>query len=364
MVSVLLNWYKKRFSDPNAVVLFWLLIGCFFVIYFYGDILTPILAALVVAYILEWPVQRFMRIGLQRQVASILVVLCFIGFMLLLGFGILPTVFRQGINLVKEGPTMLSNAADYLRTLPERYPQRVDVSMVESVISLVQERLLNNSGMLVSFSFASLRNIMVILVYMILVPILVLFILKDKQVLLQSMQRFLPTNRRLLNEVWVEMNAQITNYIRGKVIHILVVSIANYAVFAVMNLNYALLLGVSIGISVLIPYVGAFAVTVPVLGVGLFQWGVSYDFLYLMIAYVIVQALDANVLTPLLFSEAVNLHPIAIILAVIIFGGLWGFWGVFFAIPLATLVKAVIHAWPNAPESDLKTSQHPNHPVG
>ena len=54
----------------------------------------------------------------------------------------------------------------------------------------------------------------------------------------------------------------------------------------------------------------------------------------------------ADVLVPLLFSGAVNLHPVAIICAVLLFGGLWGFWGIFFAIPLATLFKAVLDAWP------------------
>ena len=67
-----------------------------------------------------------------------------------------------------------------------------------------------------------------------------------------------------------------------------------------------------------------------------------------MLAYTIIQALDGNVLVPLLFSEAVNLHPVAIILAVLVFGGLWGFWGVFFSIPLATLVKGILYAWPIA----------------
>jgi putative permease len=61
-----------------------------------------------------------------------------------------------------------------------------------------------------------------------------------------------------------------------------------------------------------------------------------------------IQALDGNVLVPLLFSEAVNLHPIAIIVAVLFFGGIWGVWGVFFAIPLATLISAVVTAWPTA----------------
>lgn len=78
--------------------------------------------------------------------------------------------------------------------------------------------------------------------------------------------------------------------------------------------------------------------------------------MYLMIAYGIIQALDGNVLVPLLFSEAVNLHPVAIIVAVLVFGGLWGFWGVFFAIPLATLIKAILNAWPKAKQHVGETS--------
>jgi putative permease len=71
-----------------------------------------------------------------------------------------------------------------------------------------------------------------------------------------------------------------------------------------------------------------------------------------MIAFIVSQLLDGNLLVPFLFSEAVNLHPLTIIVAVLFFGGLWGFWGVFFAIPLATLVKAVINALPNPDESE------------
>jgi len=87
-------------------------------------------------------------------------------------------------------------------------------------------------------------------------------------------------------------------------------------------------------------------VTIPVAMIAFFQWGWGPEFAYLMLAYGIIQALDGNVVVPLLFSEAVNLHPVAIIVAVLVFGGFWGFWGVFFAIPLATLVKAVLNAWP------------------
>ncbi len=348
MLEVLLSWYRRRFSDPNAVTLFWLLTGGFAVIYFYSDILAPVLVAMVIAYLLEWFVQRLQRIGCGRNVSTGIVMLLFIGVMLLIGFGILPTVFRQGITLIKETPVMLANATDLMKKLPELYPELIDITLIESLIALMQERILNNGAVLVSFSFSSLMNLAVIAVYTVLVPILIFFMLKDKERLLVTMKRFLPNNRSLVNRVWLEMNEQISNYIRGKVIHILIVGSVSYIVFALMGLNYTLLLGVLVGFSVLIPYVGAFAVTIPVVVVALFQWGISPETAYILGAYIIIQVLDGNVLTPLLFSEAMNLHPIAIILAVLVFGGLWGFWGVFFAIPLATLVKVVINSWPGS----------------
>jgi putative permease len=103
-----------------------------------------------------------------------------------------------------------------------------------------------------------------------------------------------------------------------------------------------------VGLSVLIPYIGATLVTIPVLLVGYLQWGISNDFAWLIGLYAVIQIIDGNILVPLLFSEVVNLHPVAIVVAVLIFGGIWGFWGLFFAIPLATLVKAIYNAWPRA----------------
>jgi hypothetical protein len=113
-----------------------------------------------------------------------------------------------------------------------------------------------------------------------------------------------------------------------------------------MGLNYSLLLSFLVGISVIVPYVGAISATIPVAFIAYFQWGFAADFWWILLVYQIIQLLDGNVLVPVLFSEVVNLHPVAIIVAVLFFGGLWGVWGVFFAIPLATLVQAVLNAWP------------------
>jgi putative permease len=181
-----------------------------------------------------------------------------------------------------------------------------------------------------------------------LVPILVFFFLKDRELIGVWFRGYLPRERALITQVAEEMNKQIANYIRGKVIEIIICGVVTYIAFAALGLNYAALLALFVGLSVVVPYIGAVVVTVPVALIGLFQWGFGDQFIYLMVVYGIIQALDGNVLVPLLFSEAVNLHPVAIICAVLLFGGMWGFWGVFFAIPLATLFKAVIDAWPRS----------------
>lgn len=152
----------------------------------------------------------------------------------------------------------------------------------------------------------------------------------------------------MLSRIWSEMNLQFANYVRGKVIEIILVGGVSYAAFAFLGLNYAALLALLVGLSVIIPYIGATLVTIPVVAVAFFQWGIGPSFYWVLGAYGVIQLLDGNVLVPLLFSEAVNLHPVAIIVAVLFFGGIWGVWGVFFAIPLATLVSAIVSAWPTA----------------
>ncbi|MEN3755608.1 AI-2E family transporter [Aeromonas veronii] len=350
MLEVLKRWYQTRFSDPDAVTLFLLLVFCFTIIWLFGDLLAPLLVALVMAYLLEWPVARLQKAGLSRTLATSVILILFIAVAVASLLGLIPTLVSQGINLAKEAPAMLTHAQDYVRTLPDKYPELIDVSLVETVIDNIRQRILSGGEHLVSASLSSLVNVVAIMIYLILVPLMVFFMLKDKRVLIGSLRRFLPRNRTLVNRVWVEMNNQIINYIRGKVIEILIVGIATYVPFALMGLRYSVLLAVAVGFSVLIPYIGAAVVTVPVAMVALFQWGLTPEFAWLMVAYLVIQALDGNLLVPVLFSEAVNLHPVAIIIAVLVFGGLWGFWGVFFAIPLATLVKAVINAWPKREE--------------
>ncbi len=347
MFEQLTDWYKYRFKDPNLSVLFLLLIAAFLIFYFFGNILAPLFVALVLSYLLDWPISYLMRFRINRSIATFIVMTLFLSLAVFAFLGVLPTVFRQGAALLRDLPAMFNQVQDYVLTLPSKYPEAIDPVTITHIVDNLRTYLLDSGGFLLSQSFASLLNIAALIVYAILVPLLMIFMLKDKTRLINSFVKFLPDNRKLANQVWNEMNGQIMNYIRGKIIEILIVGVVTYFTFFFMDLRYSALLAVLVGLSVLIPYIGAAAVTVPVAVVALFQWGISVDFAYLIVAYLIIQAFDGNLLVPILFSEAVNLHPVVIIMSVLIFGGMWGFWGVFFAIPLATLVKAVLNAWPS-----------------
>jgi len=353
MFNMVSRWYKRRFSDPHAASLVAILFVGFLTIYFLGHLIAPLLVAIVLAYLLEWPVSQLIRLGFPRIVSVVLVLVIFIGFMILAIFGLVPTIWNQIGNLINDIPTMYNGFQEFLKTIPEQYPELANLQIVESILENTKTKVLGLGETVVKGSLASLVNLAALAVYMILVPLLIFFLLKDKEEMMAILSGLLPQNRRLATKVWKEMNLQIANYIRGKVVEILIVGSASYITFVFLDLRYSVLLGVAVGLSVLIPYIGAAAVTVPVAIVGLFQWGLTPEFYWLLASYGIVQTLDGNVLVPVLFSEAVNLHPVAIICSVLVFGGLWGFWGVFFAIPLATLVKAVWNAIKNQETSEV-----------
>ena len=355
MFQVFERWYKRKFSDPDSAMLLIMLILSSIFLVIWGGILMPVLVAAVIAYLLDWPVTKLTLLGLSRGLATGLVLVTFFALSTLTFIGVVPVATQQSINLIKETPQIWSHAQEWLLKLPEMYPEVVQLTHIHNMLDGVNLRIVSFGEKLLSASFSTLGDAGLLLIYLILVPLMVFFMLKDKDELVQNVSQLLPSERRLIKQVGSEMNAQIANYIRGKVIEIIIVGTVSAITFAIMDLRYALLLGVLVGFSVLIPYIGAAVVTIPVAIVALFQWGLEPQFWYLMVAYGIIQALDGNVLVPILFSEAVSLHPIYIIIAVLFFGGLWGFWGVFFAIPLATLVKAVANAW-SSPKQNVQLS--------
>lgn len=352
MLKVIRRWIDRYFSDEEALLLLFLIIALFVVVITLGKVLAPFLTAVVLAYLLQGSMNYCKRRGIGHLGATILVFLAFVGVLLLLLFFILPATWQQLTQFFYELPKMAAKGQGLLMMLPDKYPELVTDEQVRQWTKQIGDELASMSQLAVSFSISGITGVMAVLIYCVLVPILVFFLLKDSERIINWCSAFLPSRRQLLTRIWREMDVQIANYIRGKVIEIAVVGGATYVAFLLLGVNYAALLAIGVGLSVLVPYIGAAVITVPIALVGYVQWGWTEDFIWLMVIYGIIQALDGNVLVPLLFSEVVNLHPVAIIVAVLVFGGLWGFWGVFFAIPLATLLKAILQAWPKSMTAD------------
>jgi len=338
------DWYHRNFSDPQVVILALSLALGVVMVMTLGQILAPVFASVILAYLLEGLVGRLESFGVPRLIAVLAVFSAFMAVVVVLFFGITPMITRQLVQAVRELPTYIGQIQQFVTELPERYPQIVGEKQINEVLGKIGEDIGAYGGQVVSPS--GLMYLFGVVIFLVLIPILVFFMLKDKHQILTWVQRYLPRNRGLAAQVWREVDAQIGNYVRGKVLEILIVWIVTFVAFWWLELPFAMLLSMLVGFSVLIPYIGAAVMTIPVAIAAFIKFGVSPDFAWVMAVYAVIQLLDGNVLVPVLFSEVVSLHPIAIIVAVLVFGGIWGFWGVFFAIPLATLVNAVLRAWP------------------
>lgn len=355
MLSLFQTWFKRHFSDPQIITLVVLLLTGFLTIFFLGAMLIPVFVSIIIAYLLEGIIQRLERFKIQRKVSVIVVTLLFMTCLTLALVGLFPLLAKQVALFVQELPTMLAKGQKTLTTLFAQHPDLMGRFQIDSLTTAIAAELTSQGQKLLSFSLAWVRSLISLIVYLVLVPLLVFFFLKDKAAILRWLAGFLPDDRNLSTIVWNEVNLQISNYVRGKIWEILFVWGVSYSTFALFELKFALLISFFVGISVLIPYIGATILVLPVALVAFFQWGLVAKSAYVVGAYGVIQALDGNLLAPLLLSEVVDLHPVAIIVSVLIFGGFWGIWGLFLAIPLATLVHAVIKAWKSIGHAQAKS---------
>ena len=348
-VDVLGGWVNRYFSRPDAIFLISVLLVIALVLYTLAGALAPVLTGLVLAFLLQGMVGRLEKLGSPHLLAIAVAMIVLIGTVAAAVLLVVPLLWQQAADLLALAPTLVGMLRDGLSSLAEAFPEFITEEQILGVVNESSKELGNLSGVLLESAFSQVFSLFGLLIYLVLVPISVFFLLKDKELLMAHLASLLPKDRPLLDAVGSQMNAQLGNYVRGKATEILLVGTVSFITFLFFGLNYAALLGVLVGISVLIPFIGAAIVTLPVFMIAVLQFGWSLDLAWVMLAYAVIQFLDGNVLVPLLFSEAVDLHPITIIIAILAFGGLWGLWGVFFAIPLATFIKAIYVAWPRAP---------------
>ena len=341
MRSLLNKFIKRFFSNEESVYFAILLIFSFFFIILFGNVLLPVIISIVIAFLLNGFMTTLIKYNMSQKLSLSITLIVFFGFYLSL-FMALPSIGTEINNLLQNLPIIVSSFQQNLIEMNNYFS--------EEEIDQIFANLSNQISVLLSSALGQLAGTVSLMfnaiLYAIMIPLMVFFFLKDKSILLPIASIILPKENGFMQSVFSEMNDQLFNYVTGKFIEMLLVASASYILFAFLGLPYAVLIAILVGLSVIIPIFGAILVTIPVVLIGLYEWGLSENFYWLLGFYLLIQILDGNVLVPILFSTRNNLHPVVIIIAVLFFGGIWGFWGLFFAIPLATFVKAIINSWP------------------
>ncbi|WP_405366755.1 AI-2E family transporter [Ruminobacter sp.] len=488
MLSFFKDWYMKNLSNPAAIILILQFITIFVILYFFSSIFGTLIAALVLAFMLERPVNFLIKHGASRLGATTLVMLCYVVFFVCLFVTVIPPAAEQltkistnisetlteiskhGENanikeILKEKIVLSPQADSQTEAAPENEassgeetsaedtadtdltaensdtpaadegagssdaqqqqaaadaadstsgaesengkqltvtaraepaaddkadasaeehkgyePQQINqedreesnatIAWISAKVQSISSKLPNAYKELISekqmkeytislFKIVKgwvapfitnniaplVMDMLSFVIYFLIVPIFAFYMLKDKEKLLSVSKKYLCSHEEVTS-FWAEMNVLISKYLNGKCIHVIIIFIVNWIAFSILNLNYGLLLAIGVGLSVIIPYVGMIIITIPIAIIGLIQFGLSSDMVWLVAVYTVIQILDGYVLTPMLFSEKLNLDPFSILVAIVVFGGLLGFWGVVLAIPLATFVKTIFTKWP------------------
>ncbi len=346
MIEHFKNIFRRIFSNEETVIFFLIILFTLILFSLFIEILTPFIISIVVAYLLVGLQKKIETYGVTQTVSTIIAFSVFIIVGAAMFTWLIPLLYVQLQSFVLDIPRLFNEFLNFVSTIPATFPDLVNSDQISVFFQAVSSELSSITQNIVKSSISGIQSTITVLLYIILFPILVYFFLFDRKNIIEGCLRIIPGDRAMLSQVWSEMDVQLSNYVRGKVLEIFIVGIAAAILFASFGLNYGALLAVLVGLSVLIPFVGAFSITIPIVIIGLLQFGLGTQFYLLIGLYLLLQFLDGNLLVPIIFSEAVKLHPIVIILAVFIFGSLFGFWGVFFSIPLATFIKAVWNAWP------------------
>ena len=377
MIKLFKGWYSRHFSEPGTIEFAFVLLAAFVVVYYFMWLVGPLVVALCIAYCLDWLVRLLInKFKLKRMPASTITMVLFVGLSIGIMVFIVPKIVQQAnqfytslqqISLSAQGDrkddfdTIISTRTyEFIESLPDPIPSMFSQEEIDQYVLQARASILaNTTSFIRNQVMPSVVNAMTWLMYMIIVPIFTFLMLANKETLQKRFKDYiLPTNQDIIGQFWKRINEQLEHYIRGKILHVFIITIVNTMAFLLLGVNYAFLLGFGVGLSVIIPYVGAAIITIPVVLIPVFQFGFTSYLVWILVVYLIIQLLDGNVLTPFLFSKVMDLDAFSILSAVLIFGGLWGFWGVFFSIPLATFIGSMVKYWPREASNSDKDSKN------
>ena len=314
----------------------------FVLLYALGNQLLPFFLGAAIAYFLD-PVADWLEArGLSRAMATGLITVGAILIFILAALLIIPTLVQQAIQLFNVAPELAGNITTFLT---ERFPSLADeTSTINQSLRSIGETVSDRGGQLLNSALTSAASLINIVVLFVIVPVVAVYLLLDWDRMIARVDKLLPRDHApVIRELAGEIDHTLSAFIRG--MGTVCIILGTYYAIALMlvGLQFGLVVGFVAGLLTFIPYVGAIVGGALAIGLALFQfWG---DWLWIVVVAAIFQVgqiIEGNVLTPKMVGDSVGLHPVWLILALSVFGALFGFVGMLVAVPLAAALGVLV----------------------
>ena len=314
----------------------------FVLLYALGDQLLPFFLGAALAYFLD-PVADWLEAhgcsrGLATGIITVSAIIIFVIFALL----VIPTLVEQAVELFGAAPQF---ARDLGAFLTERFPSLLDEnSTIRQTLNSLGQTVSERGAQLLNSALTSAASLINVIVLFVIVPVVAVYLLLDWDRMIARVDELLPREHApVIRELAGEIDNTLAGFIRGMGTVCLILG-AYYAIaLMLIGLQFGLVVGAVAGILTFIPYVGAIVGGLLAIGLALFQfWGEWWWIVAVVVVFQIGQVVEGNFLTPNLVGNSVGLHPVWLILALSVFGALFGFVGMLVAVPMAAALGVVV----------------------
>jgi predicted PurR-regulated permease PerM len=311
------------------------------ILWFMGDVLLPFVLGSALAYFLDPVADRLEAMGLSRAMATAVITIVAILIFVIMALLVIPTLVAQAINLFEIAPDLTKRLSAFF---VERFPSLLEEgstlqSSITSIGTAVQER----GGKLLNTALSSAAGILNLIMLFVIVPVVAVYMLLDWDRMIAHIDTLLPRDHApIVRRLARDIDKTLASFIRG--MGTVCLFLGTYYAIALMlvGLQFGLVVGFIAGLVTFIPYLGALIGGALAIGLALFQfWGDWVSIGMVGGIFVIGQVIEGNVLTPKLVGSSVGLHPVWLILALSVFGALFGFVGMLVAVPVAASLGVV-----------------------
>ncbi|MER3427717.1 MAG: hypothetical protein C4334_06400 [Pyrinomonas sp.] len=312
-------------------------------------IILSVFFAYLIAPLVELVRRPFKLAGRERIIPrAVAIAIVYVLIFGSLGFAfylLLPRIGDQATQFAQQAPTYLITARGRAQKLNEMYRQYQLPPAVREAVNNAVTQAIERTGEYVREGVVSLLGWMAYLPWLILIPILAFFLLKDAESFRRSALQMIPQGRLRWrgDEFFQDVNRTLAAYIRAQLIACLLIGTICTIGFALIGLPYALMLGIIAGVLEFIPLVGPFTVAVIVAVIASFVS--SNQVLAVLLFLGILRIVHDYVTYPRLIRHGIHLHPVAVILAVLAGHELAGVAGIFLAIPVVAVVTVAYRHW-------------------